>query len=108
MFLETRSTNYSSNSVGLVNTNSSHYSAETSNILNTGIWNIKYSDLKILMPPLGRGAFGVVYKAEYHSTMVAVKTYVGDDPTGETTTDWAREISNLAKLHHVSTFHCFL
>jgi hypothetical protein len=46
----------------------------------------------------------VVYKAEFHGTLVAVKTYVGDDPTGELMADWSREISNLAKLHHVSFF----
>lgn len=73
-------------------------------VLGTGTgWSINYSDLKMIMPPLGRGAFGVVYKAEYHGTLVAVKTYVGDDPFGETFEDWSREISNLATLHHVRT-----
>ena len=65
-------------------------------------WSINYSDIKMIMPPLGRGAFGVVYKAEYHGTFVAVKTYVGDDPFGETENDWSTEIANLATLHHVS------
>lgn len=83
----------------LISTGNSRFSHQSQNtyIADNG-WNIKYSDLQILMPPIGKGAFGVVYRAMYHGTMVAVKTYVGEDPFGEN--DWEREIGNLMNLHH--------
>jgi hypothetical protein len=36
---------------------------------------INYEDLRLIMPPIGKGGFAVVNKAKYKGTTVAVKTY---------------------------------
>ena len=40
-------------------------------------WQIDYDDLFIINPPIAKGTFGIVNKAEYGGTVVAVKTVVG-------------------------------
>jgi len=47
-------------------------------------------------PPIGQGAFGTVNRARYEGADVAVKTFTSD----EGAEDWAREVENMAKLHH--------
>jgi hypothetical protein len=50
LFYTARHTNVSLNSYNP--SNSSNYSEQTSTLLSTGIWSVKYSDLKLMMPPL--------------------------------------------------------
>ena len=37
---------------------------------------IDYQELEILQPPIGRGAYGIVHKAVYQGTVVAVKSFL--------------------------------
>ena len=37
-------------------------------------WEIAYEELEIINPPIAKGNYGIVNKAIYNSTLVAVKT----------------------------------
>eukprot|EP01104_Vermistella_antarctica_P015932 TRINITY_DN5335_c0_g1_i1.p1 TRINITY_DN5335_c0_g1~~TRINITY_DN5335_c0_g1_i1.p1 ORF type:complete len:1014 (-),score=137.83 TRINITY_DN5335_c0_g1_i1:29-3070(-) len=61
-------------------------------------WRIEYSDLQVYHPPIGNGAFGVVSRASYHGTDVAVKTYMSDFEL--TMRDWVTEVEHMSALRH--------
>ena len=40
-------------------------------------WAIDYDELCVINPPIAQGGYGIVNKAEYGDTTVAVKTILG-------------------------------
>eukprot|EP01094_Clydonella_sp_ATCC50884_P010612 TRINITY_DN2033_c1_g1_i1.p1 TRINITY_DN2033_c1_g1~~TRINITY_DN2033_c1_g1_i1.p1 ORF type:complete len:2147 (+),score=597.65 TRINITY_DN2033_c1_g1_i1:403-6441(+) len=64
-------------------------------------WEITYSDLDIEHPPIARGAYGIVSRAMYNGTVVAVKTLLyGIGEEERVTEEFHREIQNYSRLHH--------
>jgi hypothetical protein len=58
-------------------------------------WEITYSDLEIQNPPIAKGAYGIVNKAIYRGTLVAVKTLICGTETEESVqSEFLREIKN--------------
>ena len=62
-------------------------------------WQIDYNSLNILFPPIAHGAMGVVNRAVYNGTMVAVKSFICG-PSGVSTDEFHKEIRTLSTLHH--------
>jgi hypothetical protein len=59
-------------------------------------WEINYSKLKVLNPPIAKGGYGVVNRAIYNGTLVAVKTLFCDEFDRDTSMlEFKREIKNL-------------
>lgn len=63
-------------------------------------WLIDYESLTISNPPIGKGAHSVVNRAVLKGTVVAVKTYMGNDYYGDLKADFHREIGLLTRLRH--------
>ncbi len=59
------------------------YSMLDVNAHDEDAWLIDYEALKIHNPPIGKGAYSVVNRAVLKGTVVAVKTYVGQDYYGD-------------------------
>ncbi len=62
-------------------------------------WNIDYQDLKLEQPPIASGAFGVVNKAKFRGTVIAVKTLIGNNQ-GINIEEFTHEVELLSRLHH--------
>jgi len=58
-------------------------------------WEITYEDLEIQHPPIARGAYGIVNRAVYRGTLVAVKTLIcGAESEDNVRSEFLREIKN--------------
>lgn len=73
--------------------------SEPIDITQKSTWRVKYRDLEILNPPIGKGAYTVVNKAYLRGTLVAVKTYL-KDYVSDVKEDFKREVNNLIKFRH--------
>ena len=62
-------------------------------------WNIDYRTIKLTQPPIASGAFGVVNKARFRGTVVAVKTLIGNNQ-GINVEEFTHEVELLSRLHH--------
>eukprot|EP01094_Clydonella_sp_ATCC50884_P014258 TRINITY_DN2463_c0_g1_i6.p1 TRINITY_DN2463_c0_g1~~TRINITY_DN2463_c0_g1_i6.p1 ORF type:complete len:355 (+),score=71.99 TRINITY_DN2463_c0_g1_i6:1092-2156(+) len=63
---------------------------------------IDYADLLVVSPPIARGGFGIINKARYRGTVVAVKTLIfhGDEEEAVIVEDFRKEVRNLSIIHH--------
>jgi len=62
-------------------------------------YELDFRDVQVIHPPIAKGGYGVVNRAIYKGTIVAVKTlfeHLGELPLDE----FVREIQNLGRLHH--------
>ncbi len=73
---------------------------DVSTQLDDDAWLVDYESLKIHNPPIGKGAYSVVNRAVLKGTVVAVKTFVGQDYYGDIRADFNREIALLTRLRH--------
>jgi serine/threonine-protein kinase CTR1 len=73
---------------------------DVSTQLDDDSWLVEYEALKIQNPPIGKGAYSVVNRAVLKGTVVAVKTFVGQDYYGDVRADFNREIALLTRLRH--------
>ena len=62
-------------------------------------WKIDYQALKLEQPPIASGAFGVVNKAKFRGTVIAVKTLIGNNQ-GINIEEFTHEVELLSRLHH--------
>jgi hypothetical protein len=63
-------------------------------------WLIDYDSLTIFNPPIGKGAYSVVNRGVLKGTVVAIKTYMGNDYFGDLKADFQHEIALLTRLRH--------
>jgi serine/threonine protein kinase len=73
-------------------------------VASEGTYEIVYQDLQIVNPPLGHGSYGVVNKAEFRGSNIAVKTFMKSaSSTQRSIDDFKKEIDVLRKIHHPNT-----
>ncbi|KAH3756676.1 protein tyrosine kinase [Pelomyxa schiedti] len=68
--------------------------------LDFGGFVIEHKDLKIVFPPIAMGASGVVSKAYYRHSIVAVKTFVEANISDGSVESFRKEVSLLQSLRH--------
>ncbi|ELP92233.1 serine-threonine protein kinase, putative [Entamoeba invadens IP1] len=64
---------------------------------------LDHTELKPIMPPIGEGAFGLVFRGTYRGTEVAIKKMKARNLTDEQQKEFTHEVTMLSQLRHQTT-----